>query len=69
MDDFADRAYDAQSVIGPVVSEIVERLAEASSFQERIQVATDFLLRGMGGNPMPSPRPPIGCSWSIARFA
>jgi AraC-like DNA-binding protein len=53
MDDFADRAYDAQSVIGPVVSEIVERLAEASSFQDRIQVATDFLLRHLrdGGQP------------------
>jgi AraC-like DNA-binding protein len=45
MADFADRAYDARSVIGPVVSEIIERLAGASSFQDRVQVATDFLLR------------------------
>jgi AraC-like DNA-binding protein len=45
MADLADRAYDAQSVIGPIVSEIEQGLASASSFQERIRVATDFLLR------------------------
>lgn len=43
--DLADRAYDAESVIGAVVSEIGERLAEAPSFQDRIRVATGFLLR------------------------
>jgi AraC-like DNA-binding protein len=43
--DLSDRAYDAQSILGPVVSEVEERLADASTFQERIQVATDFLLR------------------------
>ncbi len=45
MADLADWADDAQSVIGPIVSEIEQRLASASSFQERIRVATDFLLR------------------------
>ena len=43
--DLADRAYDAQSVIGPSVLEIEHRLTDASSFQERVRVATDFLLR------------------------
>ena len=44
MADLADRAYDAQSVIGPSVLEIEHRLADASSFQERVRIATDFLL-------------------------
>jgi hypothetical protein len=34
--DLSDRAYDAQSILGPVVSEVEERLADASTFQERI---------------------------------
>jgi hypothetical protein len=37
--------YDAQSILGPLVSEVEEGLADASTFQKRIQVATDFLLR------------------------
>jgi AraC-like DNA-binding protein len=45
MPDLADQAYDATSVIGAVATEIAERLAEASCFHERIQVATNFLLR------------------------
>jgi AraC-like DNA-binding protein len=45
MADLADRAYDAQSVIGPIVLEIEQRLAGASSFQERVRIAMDFLLR------------------------
>ena len=53
MADLADRAYDAQSVIGPVVSEIEERLADASSFQERVRVATNFLLRHAGDRGSP----------------
>jgi AraC-like DNA-binding protein len=44
MHEIADRAYDARSVIGPVVSEIEQKLAHALSFQERIRVATEFLL-------------------------
>jgi hypothetical protein len=45
MPDLADQAYDATSVVGAVATEIAERLAEASCFHERIQVATNFLLR------------------------
>ncbi len=51
--DLADRAYDAQSIIGPIVSELEERLAEASSFQERVRIATDFLLRHLGDRGVP----------------
>jgi AraC-like DNA-binding protein len=45
MSGLADRAYDAQSVIGSIASEVEERLAEASSFRERVRIATDFLLQ------------------------
>lgn len=45
MTELTDRAYDAQSVIGPVVSEIEQKLAEASNFQERIGLASEFLLQ------------------------
>jgi hypothetical protein len=44
MADLADHAYDARSVIGPVVSEIEQKIADASSFREQVRVATDFLL-------------------------
>jgi AraC-like DNA-binding protein len=53
MVDLADRAYDAQSVIGPIVSEIEQKLAGASSFQERVRVATDFLLQHLGERTSP----------------
>jgi AraC-like DNA-binding protein len=43
MNDFADQAYDAHSVIGPVLAELEQRLADASSFEERTCVAGDFL--------------------------
>jgi AraC-like DNA-binding protein len=45
MPDLADRAYDARSILGFVVSEIEQKLAEAASFAQRIRVATDFLQR------------------------
>jgi AraC-like DNA-binding protein len=45
MSDLADRAYDAESIIGPEVYEIAQKLAETSSFQERARIATKFLLR------------------------
>jgi AraC-like DNA-binding protein len=48
MNDLADQAYEAQSIMGPIVLAIEQRLADASSFQERIRVATDFLLRHLG---------------------
>jgi AraC-like DNA-binding protein len=44
MADLVNRAYDAPSVIGRRVSELEERLAERSSFRERVRLATDFLL-------------------------
>jgi AraC-like DNA-binding protein len=53
MAELADRAYDARSVIGPVVSEIEQKLADASSFPERIRVASDFLLRHLGERASP----------------
>ena len=43
MNEFADQAYDAHSVIGPVLAELEQRLADASSFEERTCVAGDFL--------------------------
>jgi AraC-like DNA-binding protein len=51
MADLADHAYEAQSVIGPVVSEIEQKLVEASSFRERVRVATEFLLRHLSERP------------------
>jgi AraC-like DNA-binding protein len=59
MADLADHAYDAQSVIGPVVSEIEQRLADASSFRERVSVATDFLLRHLSERPSSDAVPAI----------
>jgi len=42
---FADQAYDASSVIGPVASEIEEKLAEASDFHARVRIVTIFLMQ------------------------
>ena len=42
MPKLADRACDARSVVGPAISEIEERLADASNFGERVDVATGF---------------------------
>jgi AraC-like DNA-binding protein len=42
---FADQAYDAPSVIGPVASEIEEKLAEAPDFHTRVRIVTIFLMR------------------------
>jgi len=44
MADLPDRAYDVQSVIGPIMSEVEQKLADTSNFQERVCVATAFLL-------------------------
>jgi len=40
----ADRAEDARSVLGPPIADVGQKLAEAHTFAERIQVATGFLL-------------------------
>jgi AraC-like DNA-binding protein len=53
MSDLADRAYDAQSVIGAVVYEIEEKLAGASSFKERVRIATGFLMKRLADRVSP----------------
>jgi len=47
--ELTDQAYEAGSVVGPMVSEIEQRLAEASSFGERVDVVTAFLLQRAAG--------------------
>jgi AraC-like DNA-binding protein len=44
MTELADRAEDARAVLGPTVVDLGQKLAEARSFADRIEVATDFLL-------------------------
>lgn len=49
MRELADRAYEARSVIGPLASQIEQRLGEAADFLERTRVADRFrpgALRG-----------------------
>ena len=45
MAELADRAYDARSVIGPSMSEIEQKLGLATGFEERVQIANDFLTQ------------------------
>jgi AraC-like DNA-binding protein len=45
MRDLADRAYEARSIIGPIASQMEQRLGEAVSFEERTRIANEFLLR------------------------
>ena len=51
MDELADQAYDARSIVGPELSEVEQKLAEASSFEERVRFANDFLLRRLTVRP------------------
>jgi AraC-like DNA-binding protein len=44
MDEFADQAFEARSVIGPKLGNFEQRLACASSIGERAWLATAFLL-------------------------
>jgi AraC-like DNA-binding protein len=44
MTELADRDEDARSVIGPAILDFEQKLADAPSFTERIQVATNLLL-------------------------
>jgi AraC-like DNA-binding protein len=39
-----DRAFDARSVLGRVVAELEQKLAEVADFAERTRIATEFLL-------------------------
>ncbi len=55
MIELADRANDARSVIGLAVSNLEQRLAEAGSFPERVQVATRFLLTQAARSKKPDP--------------
>jgi AraC-like DNA-binding protein len=43
--ELADQAYEARAVIGPFISEVEQKLADASNFDERIRITTAFLLR------------------------
>jgi AraC-like DNA-binding protein len=43
--DLVDRAYEAQSMIGSRVTGLEQRLADAGDFEERVRLATAFLLR------------------------
>ena len=44
MDEFADQAFEARPVIGPKLWDFEQKLACASSFEERAYVASAFLL-------------------------
>ncbi len=48
MNALADLAYDARSIIGPSLSELERQLADASSFDKRVRIAGDLLLRHLG---------------------
>lgn len=52
MGELADRAYDARALIGPAVSQLEEALAEVAGFQDRVRIATRFLLRSVGPAPV-----------------
>ena len=49
MRELADRAYEARSVIGPLASQIEQRLGEAADFLERTRVADRFLSGRLAG--------------------
>jgi len=49
--EFTDQALDADLVFGPVITRFQERLADCRSFEERIWVANQFLLRCALGAP------------------
>jgi hypothetical protein len=44
MEEFADQAFEARSVIGPKFPDFEQKLSCASSFEERACVASAFLL-------------------------
>jgi AraC-like DNA-binding protein len=51
MDEFADQAFEARSVIGLKLGDLEQKLACASSFGERACVASDFLFDCLTGRP------------------
>lgn len=53
MAELADRACEARDVLGPIASEIEQRLADAASFGERVDIATEYLLQHVTGGVAP----------------
>jgi AraC-like DNA-binding protein len=53
MPELTDRAWEARSVLGPSLCGLERRLADAPSFRERVQLATNFLLDQGGGRRKP----------------
>lgn len=52
MAELADRAYDAESIVGRAAREIKQRLLDTASFEGRVAIATAFLLQRLdGGSP------------------
>jgi len=43
--EFTDKDFDAEQVFGPAIARFQERLADCRTFEERISVANQFLLR------------------------
>jgi AraC-like DNA-binding protein len=48
MDEFADQAFEARSVIGPKLGDFEQKLSCASTFGERACVASAFLIECLG---------------------
>jgi AraC-like DNA-binding protein len=45
MHEFTDRDFEGESVLGPVITGLHQRLGECGSFEERVSVVDQFLLR------------------------
>jgi AraC-like DNA-binding protein len=43
--EFTDQDFDAEQVFGPVIARFQEQLADCRTFEERISIANQFLLR------------------------
>ena len=54
--ELTDRAYDAHSVLGPVITRLEQRLGDCKGFPERVRMADSFLL---GRTPAPGYEPRI----------
>jgi AraC-like DNA-binding protein len=44
-EEFTDRSFDAESVLGPAIAHFHQHLGESSCFEERISIANQFLFR------------------------
>lgn len=44
-EEFTNRSFDAETVLGPTIARLHQQLADCSSFKERISVANRFFLR------------------------